>query len=206
MTGTTITPYLFFGGPRVPNKGGTKMMRRFVALVLVLTLLPALPLASYGDGQPGAKVPAPPTNAGLEKMKKLAGTWLAADKDGKPTDQVVSVIKVTAGGSAVHETLFPGQPHEMVSVYTADGPDLVMTHYCVLGNQPRLKADPNSPPNQIVFRFAGGNNLDPAKDKHMHDATLTIVSDDRIEVNGSGWENGAPAKEMCCGLKLVRKK
>jgi hypothetical protein len=20
-----------------------------------------------------------------------------------------------------------------------------------------------------------------------------------------GWENGAPAKEMCCGLKLVRK-
>ena len=139
-------------------------------------------------------------------MKKLAGTWLAADKDGKPTDQVMSIIKVTAGGSAVHETLFPGQPHEMVSVYTADGPDLIMTHYCVLGNQPRMKAEANSPPNQIVFHFAGGTNLNPAKDKHMHDATLTIVGDGRIEVCGTGWENGAPAKEMCCGLKLVRKK
>ena len=182
------------------------MVRRFLACGLVLTLLLTLSSASRGDGKPGAKLPAPPTNAGLEKMKKLAGTWLAADKDGKPTAQVMSVIKVTAGGSAVHETLFPGQPQEMVSVYTADGPDLVMTHYCVLGNQPRMKADPSSPPNQIVFRFAGGTNLDPTKDKHMHEATLTIVSDDRIEVSGTGWENGAPVKGMCCGLKLVRKK
>jgi hypothetical protein len=94
----------------------------------------------------------------------------------------------------------------MVSIYTVDGPDLIMTHYCVLGNQPRMKADPKSPTNQIVFQFAGGTNLDPKKDKHMHAAVLTIVSDDLIEVNGTGWENGAPAKEMCCGLKLVRKK
>src|SRR3954453_2954755 len=160
--------------------------------VLVCGLLLTLSLASFGDDQPKAKLPPPPTNANLEKMKKLAGTWLAADKDGKPTDQVVSVIRVTAGGSAVHETLFPGQPLEMISVYTADGPDLVMTHYCVLGNQPRMKADPKSPPNQIVFRFAGGTNLNPAKDKHMHEATLTIAGDDRIEVSGTGWENGAP--------------
>ncbi len=182
------------------------MFRRFLACGLVLTFVLTLSSASHGDGKPGPQLPAPPTNAGLEKMKKLAGTWLAVDKDGKPTDQVVSVIKVTAGGSAVHETLFPGQPHEMISIYTADGPDLIMTHYCVLGNQPRMKADPNSAPNQIVFRFAGGTNLNPAKDKHMHEATLTIVSDDRIEVKGTGWENGAPAKDMCCGLKLVRKK
>jgi hypothetical protein len=94
----------------------------------------------------------------------------------------------------------------MISVYTADGPDLILTHYCVLGNQPRMKADPDSPANQIVFRFVGGSNLDPAKDKHMHEATLTIVGEDRIEVKGVGWENGAPAKDMCCGLKLVRKK
>jgi hypothetical protein len=183
-----------------------KMVRRFLAGGLVLTLLLSLPLASHGDGKPGAKLQAPPTNAGLEKVKKLAGTWLAADKDGNPTDQVASVIRVTSGGSAVHETLFPGQPQEMISIYTAEGPDLILTHYCVLGNQPRMKADPQSPSNQIVFRFAGGNNLNPAKDKHMHEATLTIVGDDRIEVNGIGWDNGAPAKDMCCGLKLVRKK
>ena len=40
----------------------------------------------------------------------------------------------------------------------------------------------------------------------MHESTLTIVDDDHIEVSGTGWENSAPAKEMCCGLKLVRKR
>jgi hypothetical protein len=178
------------------------MVRPLVAFGLFL----ALSLISPADDKPGAKLPPPATNAGLEKMKTLVGTWLVTDKDGKPTDQVASVIKLTAGGSAVHETLFPGQPHEMVSIYTADGPDLIMTHYCVLGNQPRMKADPNASANQIVFQFAGGSNLDPKKDKHMHEATLTILDDAHIEVNGVAWENGAPAKDMCCGLKLVRKK
>jgi len=180
------------------------MLRRFFALVPLLALTSSA-MSQEGD-KAVSKLPPPPTNAALEKMKKLAGTWLLADKDGKPTDQVASIIKVTAGGTAVHETLFPGQPHEMVSLYTLDGADLIMTHYCVLGNQPRMKADPKSPANQIVWRFAGGTNLDPKKDKNMHEATLTIVDDGHIEVNGVGWENGAPAKEMCCGLKLVREK
>jgi hypothetical protein len=168
-------------------------------------LAATLPADDRGD-KPELKLPTPPTNAALEKMKKLAGTWLVADKDGKATDQIASVVKVTAGGSVVHETLFPGQPQEMVSVYSADGSDLIMTHYCVLGNQPRMKADPQSPENQIVFRFAGGSNLDPQKDKHMHEAVLKFIDDDHIEIKGIGWENGAPAKDMCCGQKLVRKK
>jgi hypothetical protein len=168
-------------------------------------LLLALSLATYGEDKT-SKSPQAPSNSAFEKMKKLAGTWVVADEDGKPTDQVISIIKVTAGGSAVHETHFPGQPQEMVSVYTLDGPDLVMTHYCVLGNQPRLKADRNSSANQISFEFAGGSNLDPAKDRHMHSATLTIVDDSHLELAGVGWQGGAPAKDMCCGMKLVRKK
>jgi hypothetical protein len=179
-----------------------EMMRRLLVCPVILI---GLQVSAFCE-QTTAKLPSPPTNPGLEKMKKLAGTWLAADKDGKPTDQVVSIIKVTAGGSAVHETLFPGQPHEMVSIYTVDGQDLVLTHYCVLGNQPRMKADPKATDNQINFQFAGGTNLDPKKDKHMHAATLTIVDDDHIETAGIGWEGGAPTKDMCCGLKLVRKK
>src|SRR5690349_7274652 len=173
--------------------------------LLVCSMLLALPMATYG-GERAGKLPPAPTNPNFEKMKTLAGTWLGTSEDGKATDQVMSIIRVTAGGSAIHETLFPGQPQEMVSVYTVDGPDLVMTHYCVLGNQPRLKADPKSPANQVRFEFAGGSNLDPKKDKHMHAATLTIVDDDHIETAGVGWEGGAPAKDMCCGLKLVRKK
>ena len=85
-------------------------------------LLVGLSVSASGDDKHD-HLPAPPKNAGLDKMKTLVGTWVTANNDGKPTDEVVSVIKVTAGGSAIHETLFPGQPHEMVSIYTVtDGP------------------------------------------------------------------------------------
>jgi hypothetical protein len=177
-------------------------MKRFV---LACGLLISVSLPAIGDDKHD-HVPTPPHNVGLEKMKKLVGTWVEADKDGQPTEMVVSVIKLTAGGSVIHETLFPGQSHEMVSIYTADGPDLAMTHYCMLGNQPQMKASAKSPANQLKFEFAGGTNLDPQKDKHMHAATLTIVDADHVEIDGVGWENGAPAAEMCHGLKLVRKK
>ena len=177
------------------------MVRRFLLGGLVV-----LAVAAGGRGDDKAGKAAAPTHAGLERIKKLAGTWVAADKDGKPTDQVVSVIKVTAGGSAVQETLFPGQAQEMMSVYHADGADLVMTHYCVLGNQPRMKADPKSPSNQIQFKFAGGTNLDPARDTHMHEGTLTFVDDDHIEFSGVAWVGGKPSADLCATMKLVRKK
>src|SRR5215471_7493748 len=181
-------------------------MKIMARLFMAWGLVAAMSLAAYGDEKHNHAAPPAPTNAGLEKMKTLVGTWVMADKDGKPTDEVVSVVKVTAGGSAVHETIFPGQPHEMVSVYHLDGSDLVMTHYCMLGNQPRMKADPKSPANQIRWEFAGGTNLDPAKDKHMHEGTITFVDDDHIEFSGVAWEGGKPAKGHECGMKLVRKK
>jgi hypothetical protein len=179
------------------------MLRGFVLSGLLLSLAPMI---RADDKSATPKLPPAPTNAGLEKLKKLAGTWVVADSDGKPTDTVQSIIRVTSGGSAVHETIFPGQPQEMISVYTAEGSNVLLTHFCVLGNQPRMKAEASSPSNQLVFRFAGGGNLDPKKDKHMHEATLTIVDDDHIELNGCAWENGEPAKDQCCGFKLVRKK
>jgi hypothetical protein len=176
------------------------MTRRMLTCGLFLLALAA---GGRGDDKPAKAAPAHP---GLERLKKLAGTWVEADKDGKPTDKVVSVVKVTAGGSAVHETLFPGQPMEMLSVYHLDKDDLVMTHYCVLGNQPRMKADPKSPANQIKWLFDGGTNLDPAKDAHMHAATVTFIDDDRIEIAGEAWEGGKPSPTHCGCMKLVRKK
>ncbi|MDB5312985.1 MAG: hypothetical protein JWO38_7187 [Gemmataceae bacterium] len=175
-------------------------MRRMLTGGLMLI---ALTTVSRGDDAPAK---APPAHPGLERLKKLAGTWVEADKAGQPTDKVVSVVRVTAAGSAVHETLFPGQPQEMISVYHLDKGDLVMTHYCALGNQPRMKADPASSPNKIRWAFAGGTNLDPAKDMHMHEATVTFVDDDHIEIAGVAWVDGKPSDNHCGQMKLVRKK
>src|SRR5262245_66302368 len=94
-------------------------------ILLCGLLLAGVSMPAVGDDKHNHSAPAAPTKPGLEKMKTLVGTWVAADKDGKPTDEVVSIVKLTAGGSAIHETLFPDQPHEMISVYTAEGSDVV---------------------------------------------------------------------------------
>lgn len=168
--------------------------------------LMALTLAAAGRGGDTPTKPATATHPGLERLKKMAGTWVEADKDGKPTDKVVSVIKLTAGGSTVQETHFPGEPMEMLSVYHLDKGELLMTHYCVLGNQPRMKLAPTTAPNTMKWVFAGGTNLDPAKDAHMHGATVTFLDDDHVQIEGEAWEGGKPSATHCGCMKLVRKK
>jgi hypothetical protein len=169
-----------------------------VAIVL------ALAIRSQADEKKDAKEPAP--KSALDRLKKLEGTWVAADKDGKPTEQIVSVFKVTAAGSAVQETIYPGTGHEMVTLYHLDGRDLILTHYCALGNQPKLKLDPNSPKDEFQFKFNGGTNLDPAKDMHMHEGSIKFVADDQIEWTWQGWADGKPAEGHKMGMTLVRKK
>ena len=177
-------------------------MRRIVAL-------PAIALLAFVAGVGAEEKPAAkeqPKNAKFEAFKKLAGTWLKADKDGKPTDKVGSIFKVISAGTAVQETIAPGEPYEMVSVYHLDGPDLVMTHYCALGNQPKLKLDPNSPAGQFKFSFVGGTNLDSAKDLHMHEGSFTVIDDDHIETTWTAWSGGKPMDEHKLVVKAVRKK
>ncbi|WP_437202458.1 hypothetical protein [Planctomicrobium sp. SH664] len=182
-------------------------MKRSALLIAMLSLGLTWPaLAEDKHEHKHELPPQAPTNATFEKMKGLVGEWVLADEKGKPTDKVVSIIRLTAGGSAIHETVFPGEPMEMVSVYTADGPDLLMTHYCVLGNQPRMKAKANPSGNRLNFEFAGGSNLDPKKDMHMHSAVLTIVDPDHFEVEGVAWDQGKPAAETCGKMTYLRKK
>ena len=88
------------------------MTRRFLICGLLLLAVQV----GFGDEKGEGKPRKASSNPSLEKMTKLVGTWVAADEDNKPTDKVVSVIKLTAGGSAIHETLFPGQDHEMIWV------------------------------------------------------------------------------------------
>jgi hypothetical protein len=114
-------------------------------------------------------------------LKGLAGEWQgkAMDKDNGPS--IAVTYRVTANNSVVLETLFPGTEHEMLTLYHLDNGKLVLTHYCAMGNQPRMELDPASSADHLIFNFAGGSNLDPAKDMHMHSGRVCLVAPDRLE-------------------------
>ena len=44
--------------------------------------------------------------------------------------------------------------------------------------------------SKLVFDFAGGTNLDPAKDTHMHSRRFTLVDTNRLTVERDGYEDG----------------
>jgi hypothetical protein len=128
--------------------------------------------------------------AAFAKLKTLAGDWEGGI--GTPDGPKGAVTyRVTGAGSALVETQFPGSPHEMVTVYYVDGSDLVLTHYCAAQNQPRMKLA-RMTDSEFVFQFTGGSNLDPAKDMHMHDATMKIVGPGRLESTWFAWSGGKP--------------
>jgi hypothetical protein len=129
--------------------------------------------------------------AALERLKTLAGEWRGhvVTEDGPPAKVVYSV---TAGGSTVTEKLFPGTPHEMLTLYHLDGEDLVLTHYCAMGNQPRMRLVKAAltDPLELRFDFTGGTNIDPAKDMHMHAGTLRLRGPDRLEAEWAVYDKG----------------
>ena len=136
------------------------------------------------------------------RIKTLAGTWKSQTADEPKADhgkkdedhkgEKPVIYKLTGAGSALVETQFPGSDHEMVSVYHLDGEDLRMTHYCAAGNQPRVKLDrANSKPDELIFVFDGGTNLDPQKDMHIHGVKITFHEDGKVT---SAWEGYAGGK------------
>src|SRR5262245_11849358 len=121
----------------------------------------------------------------FDRIKSLAGEWEPSSAEEAEKGKTVVSYRVTAGGSAVLEVIFPGTEMEMVSVYHRDGKDLVMTHYCMMGNQPKMRAKPGDDANRLVFEFNGGTNLNPAKDPHIHGGVIQLIDHDHIR---SEWE------------------
>ncbi|HEY6101121.1 MAG TPA: hypothetical protein VIW03_16920, partial [Anaeromyxobacter sp.] len=64
----------------------------------------------------------------------------------------------------------------------------VMTHYCAMGNQPRVRLAAASTRDELVFDFAGGTNLDPKKDVHVHSGRIRFAGPDELEAEWTVFE------------------
>ena len=128
----------------------------------------------------------------FNQIKSLAGDWVSSTPDGK--EFTILRYRVTAGGSAVEETEFPGTSHEMVTFFHLDGDRLVLTHYCHIGNQPHMQATAASNPAEISFECTtGGGNLKSHDDKHMHAAKYTFPDKDHVEAQWTLSDQGKSA-------------
>ncbi|MFQ5528353.1 MAG: hypothetical protein ACE5GX_19130 [Thermoanaerobaculia bacterium] len=145
----------------------------------------------------------------FEQLKSLEGSWQGtpegtgdeAAAEAEALAEVVHRFAISAGGTVVMETMSPGTDHEMINMYHLDGDDLVLTHYCSGGNQPQMRLDREaSSLESLVFEFAGGTNLDPATDQHIHAANLRLLEDGDMDSVWYAYAGGEQAGEMAIHL------
>jgi hypothetical protein len=164
-------------------------MRYSTYIFSVLALFAVLTVTGISSAGEDHDVPPITGSKELQKMKSLEGSWQGTTvEDGKEMPVTVT-YETSSNGSAVVETLFPGTPHEMVSVYYDDNGKLAMTHYCAVGNQPHFTLGESSGDGMALV-FAGGSNLDPAKDGHMHEVDFDFEGSGKMVQKWTYFQGG----------------
>jgi hypothetical protein len=133
-----------------------------------------------------------PHELAFERMKALAGEWKGKSTRGWEERMTWRVI---AGGSAVLVTSFDAHPNEtMATLFHLDGGKLMLTHYCVAKNQPRLVAtDISEDGRRMVFTFRDATGIASRDAGHMDKAVYELVDDRRFT---SQWTWYAKGKEQ----------
>ncbi len=140
--------------------------------------------------QAGASAPDATAAAAFEKLKSLAGEWEADSNMGK----IHARYELVSNGHVLLEhTAVAGMHQDMVTTYYLDGDTLALTHYCDLGNQPRMRARRINPERgEIQFDFAGAANLASPQETHMHAAAIRLVDAGHFTSDWTLFENAKP--------------
>lgn len=174
-------------------RNGSSRGKRMIVIMSVLVLSGLLITISVRSGKAQVgndkKPDITPSRAAFERFKKLEGKWRGRSTKG--WEETLS-FKTIAGGSVVVSTSFDAHPNEtMMTMYHLDGERLMITHYCVAKNQPRLVATSFADDGKtITFTFLDGTNL-PSRDRgHMDKVIFRFRDDSHLTSQWTWYQNG----------------
>ena len=146
------------------KKSMTRSVRKLQIIMLALTLAAT---AAYAQTD---------AQKAFATLKTLPGTWEGSGMEGADSNASVRVdFKITGGGSAIMSEI---QGHaDMISMFHMDGNRLLLTHYCAIGNQPRMQASTSPDGKTLTFNFVDATNLSSPDAGHMQKMILTVLDD-----------------------------
>lgn len=155
--------------------------------------LAALSLGMQGSGSSprlsGASPDKAEALAAFERLKKLEGRWEGQSTRGWTEE---SSIRAIAGGSVLVMQGAGAHPNEeMITMVHMDGDRLLLVHYCIAKNQPRLALSSIDEGGRLLtFTFLDGTNL-PSRDKgHMDKVVMRLVDDAHFTEQWTWYQNG----------------
>ncbi len=117
----------------------------------------------------------------FEQLKNLVGEWQGSREDGSTA---TAIYRLSANGSVLVEEfdVIDREGYDMSTMYHLDGDRLMLTHYCMAKNQPRMKADlASSDLNTLRFSFLDATNMKSPEDGHMHSAVFRFVDENEMK-------------------------
>jgi hypothetical protein len=156
-------------------------------------------------GTMAAPADAPDGAAAFERLKGLVGVWEVTQPAGK---KATVRYELTAGGSALFEHYSDssmGAGNEMITLYHLDSGRLLLTHYCMAGNQPRMLLKRfDAATGELDFDFLDATGLKSEDDGHMRRAHFRLVDPNRFESRWEFVENGKATFDEKQELTRVR--
>jgi len=135
----------------------------------------------------------------FDQLKSLTGSWEGKNSMGQ---SVQVSYRMTAGGSALMSEVV-GHGETMISMINFDGPNrLLLTHYCTVGNQPRMQASASPDGKTITFNFLDATNLENPQSGHMDHVVIALLGPDHHTEEWNFIDHGKEIKEF---FDLTRK-
>ena len=138
-------------------------MKKYYLLLITFLFCVIVHSVAFSEEAKYQTQPPPET---LKHFVKLEGKWIGThiNHDGEE-EKVNLVYRTVSGGTAVEERIFADTPQEMVTMYHgSESGGLLMTHYCMLGNQPRLQLKITDG-KVFDFLFLDGVGIDRKKNR-----------------------------------------
>ncbi|HEY7514964.1 MAG TPA: nuclear transport factor 2 family protein, partial [Vicinamibacteria bacterium] len=143
--------------------------------------------------------PSTADSAAWERLKSLAGDWTGT-YEGQPAG--VS-YRLVSGGTALQETLDVAvDDSHMTTIYHPDGASVLMTHYCDMGNQPRMRAAVLQG-GRLEFAYVDASNLKSPDDLVMSRLVMTFPAADRLVQE---WTSRKSGREQTGRFEFTRKR
>jgi hypothetical protein len=168
-------------------------MKRWTILMSVMVIA--------GFGADGVATGSIDAKAAYARLKTLVGEWRGTDP---AKGERVTYELIAGGTSLVERDEANGRP-VMLTVYTVDGNRLLLTHYCMAGNQPRMQArEFDATTGRLRFDFVDGTGMSSKDAGHMHAATLRIADHDHLSSEWIYFEGGKPKMTEAVEFTRVR--
>ena len=139
--------------------------------------------------------------AAFAQLQTLVGEWEGKTEAGRALK--VS-YRLTAKDTVLVETWTLGPQRESLTLYHMDNESLIATHYCPVGNQPRLRFKEGGSPSLFVFEFISATNLAKPEAAHQHRFEMELLESNSFARSETYLENGKGDAERIVYTRIPR--